>query len=247
MALTVWCLWREKNHNSSAGKQTRDLLIKLQVLYQLSYQGIHAFSSPQDWSQSSDYMLCTVCPYRLVTYDLWFEGLPPCVKVHLDCLAAYVKIVIMTIDGSDSLVPVERKNHNSSARKQTWDLLIKLQVLYQLSYQGIHAFSSPQDWSQSSDHMLCTICPYRLVTYDLWFEGLPLCVKVHLDCLAAYVKIVIMTIDGSDSLVPVERKNHNSSAGKQTRDLLIKLQVLYQTELPRNPCFLISTRLVTVQ
>ena len=39
------------------------------------------------------------------------------------------------------------------------------------------------------------------------------CIKVHLDCLAAYVKIVIMTIDGSDSLVPVERKNHNSSAG----------------------------------
>ena len=28
------------------------------------------------------------------------------------------------------------------------------------------------------------------------------------------VKIVVMTIDGSDSLVPVERKNHNSSAGK---------------------------------
>ena len=94
----------------------------------------------------------------------------------------------MTIDGSDSLVPVERKNHNSSARKQTQDLLIKLQVLYQLSYQGIHALSPPQDWSQSSDHMLCTVCPYRLVTYDLWFEGLPPCIKVHLDCLAAYVK-----------------------------------------------------------
>ena len=53
--------------------------------------------------------VCTVCPYRLVTYDLWFEGLLPCIKVHLDCLAAYVKIVIMTIDGSDSLVPVERE------------------------------------------------------------------------------------------------------------------------------------------
>ena len=141
---------------------------------------------------------------------------------------SYVKIVVMTIDGSDSLVPVERKNQNSSAGKWTWDLLIKLQVLYQLSYQGIHALSPPQDWSQSSDHMLCTVCPYRLVTYDLWFEGLPPCIKVHLDCLAAYVKIVIMTIDGSDSLVPVERKNHNSSARKQTRDLLIKLQVLYQ-------------------
>ena len=36
--------------------------------------------------------VCTVCPYRLVTYDLWFEGLPPCIKVHLDCLAEYVKI-----------------------------------------------------------------------------------------------------------------------------------------------------------
>ena len=130
----------------------------------------------------------------------------------------FVKIVVMTIDGSDSLVPVERKNHNSSVGKRTRDLLIKLQVLYQLSYQGIHALSPPQDWSQSSDHMLCTVCPYRLVTYDLWFEGLPPCIKVHLDCLAAYVKIVIMTIDGSDSLVPVERKNHNSSAGKRTRD-----------------------------
>ena len=43
-----------------------------------------------------------------------------------------------------------------------------------------------------------------------------------------YVKIVIMTIDGSDSLMPGKRKNHNSSAGKRTRDLLIKLQVLYQ-------------------
>ena len=42
-------------------------------------------------SQSSDHMLCTVCPYRLVTYDLRFEGLPPCIKVHLDCLATYVK------------------------------------------------------------------------------------------------------------------------------------------------------------
>ena len=98
------------------------------------------------------------------------------------------KIVVMTIDGSDSLVPVERKNHNSSAGKRTRDLLIKLQVPYQLSYQGIHALSPPQDWSQSSDHMLCTICPYRLVTYDLWFEGLPPCIKVHLDCLAAYVQ-----------------------------------------------------------
>ena len=43
MALTVWfALWGEKDHNSPAGKRTRDLLIKLQVLYQLSYQGIHA-------------------------------------------------------------------------------------------------------------------------------------------------------------------------------------------------------------
>ena len=126
MALTVWCLWREKIIIPQPGNETRDLLIKLQVLYQLSYQGIHALSPPQDWSQSSDHMLCTICPYRLVTYDLWFEGLPPCIKVHLDCLAAYVKIVIMTIDGSDSLVPVERKNHNSSAGKRTRDLLIKL-------------------------------------------------------------------------------------------------------------------------
>ena len=150
------------------------------------------------------------------------------IMVNIMPLNGCVKIVVMTIDGSDNLVPVERKNHNSSAGKRTRDLLIKLQVLYQLSYQGIHALSPPQDWSQSSDHMLCTVCPYRLVTYDLWFEGLPPCIKVHLDCLAAYVKIVIMTIDGSDSLVPVERKNHNSSAGKRTRDLLIKLQVLYQ-------------------
>ena len=120
----------------------------------------------------------------------------------------------MTIDGSDSLVPVERKKKedNSSAGKRTRDLLIKLQVLYQLSYQGIHALSPPQAWSQSSDHMLCTVCPYRLVTYDLWFDGLPPHIKVHLDCLAAYVKDC--SIDGSDSLVPVERKNHNSSAGK---------------------------------
>ena len=33
-------------------------------------------------------------------------------------------------------------------------------------------------------------------------------------------RIVVMTIDGSDSLVPVERKNHNSSAGKRTREIL---------------------------
>ena len=60
----------------------------------------------------------------------------------------------MTIDGSDSLVPVERKkNHNSSAGKRTRDLLIKLQVLYQLSYQGIHAFPPPQD-----GHSPVTIC-----------------------------------------------------------------------------------------
>ena len=36
----LWCLER-KNQNSSAGKWTRDLPIKLWVLYQLSYQGIH--------------------------------------------------------------------------------------------------------------------------------------------------------------------------------------------------------------
>ena len=94
----------------------------------------------------------------------------------------------MTIDGSDSLVPVKRKNHNSPAGKRTRDLLIKLQVLYQLSYQGIHASLTSTRWSQSSDHMLCTVCPYRLVTYDLRFEGLPPCIKVHLDCLATYVK-----------------------------------------------------------
>ena len=45
MALTVW-LFGEKI-NSSAGERTRDLSIKLRVLYQLSYWGIHI--SPQNW------------------------------------------------------------------------------------------------------------------------------------------------------------------------------------------------------
>ena len=129
-------------------------------------------------------------------------------------LKFYMKVVTRTIDGSDSLVPVKRKNHNSPAGKRTRDLLIKLQVLYQLSYQGIHASLTSTRRSQSSDHILCTICPYRLVTYDLRFEGLPPCIKVHLDCLATYMKVVARTIDGSGSLVPVKRKNHNSPAGK---------------------------------
>ena len=180
---------KRKNHNSPARKWTRNLLIKLQVLYQLSYQGIHASLTSTRQSQSSDHMLCTICPYRLVTYDLRFEGLPPCIKVHLDCLATYVKDC--RYDNRwlwQSGACEEKKNHNSPAGKRTRDLLIKLQVLYQLSYQGIHASLTSTRRSQSSDHMLCTVCPYRLVTYDLRFEGLPPCIKVHLDCLATYVK-----------------------------------------------------------
>ena len=42
MSLIVLCL-EKKDQNSSAGKQTQDLSIKLQVLYQLSYWGIHVF------------------------------------------------------------------------------------------------------------------------------------------------------------------------------------------------------------
>ena len=53
MALTVWCLERKKNQNSSAGKQTQGLPIKLRVLYQLSYQGIHVLPL-QAKSLSSD-------------------------------------------------------------------------------------------------------------------------------------------------------------------------------------------------
>ena len=37
------------------------------------------------------------------------EGLPPCIKVHLDCLATYMKVVARTIDGSDSLSACEEK------------------------------------------------------------------------------------------------------------------------------------------
>ena len=54
MALTVWLPCEEKkDHNSPARKRTRDLLIKLQVLYQLSYQGIHAPLTSTRRSQSS--------------------------------------------------------------------------------------------------------------------------------------------------------------------------------------------------
>ena len=116
MALTVWCLWREKIIIPQLGNEPGTWL---------------SFRCSTNWATKESmlshlhkmvtvqwpYMLCTDCPYRLVTYDLWFEGLPPCIKVHLDCLATYVKDCHMTIDGSDSLVPVERKNHNSSARK----------------------------------------------------------------------------------------------------------------------------------
>ena len=40
-----------------------------------------------------------------------------------------------------SLGVVLGKKSNSSARKQTWDLLVKLRVLYLVSYWGTHAFS----------------------------------------------------------------------------------------------------------
>ena len=43
----------------------------------------------------------------------------------------------VTIDVFDSLIP-GKKDKNSSAGKWTQDLSIKLWVLYQLSYWGIH-------------------------------------------------------------------------------------------------------------
>ena len=57
------CLWQqssvlfigENKSDSSAGKRTQDLLIKLWVLYLLSYQGIYASPSKQQ-SLSSDYI-----------------------------------------------------------------------------------------------------------------------------------------------------------------------------------------------
>ena len=137
---SLFALWGEKDHNSPAGKRTRDLLIKLQVLYQLSYQGIHAPLIPTRRSQSSDHIsVMHRLPLTAGDLDLWFEGLPPCIKVHLDCLAIYVKDC--RNDNRwlwQSVCPVRwgEKDHNSPAGKRTRDLLIKLQVLYQLSYQG---------------------------------------------------------------------------------------------------------------
>ena len=80
------------------------------------------------------------------------------------------KIVAMTIDGSDSLFALwGEKDHNSPAGKRTRDLLIKLQVLYQLSYQGIHAPLIPTRRSQSSDHIYVM---HRLPLTGWWLRPL---------------------------------------------------------------------------
>ena len=106
MSLTVWC-HSEKKSDSSTRKRTRDLSIKLQVLYLLSYWGICDFPSKQQ-SPSGDYTYIYVFAptFRLVTFTPVVEDFLSSVnnKVPLDCLNINVKI-----DVSDSLVPLGEK------------------------------------------------------------------------------------------------------------------------------------------
>ena len=134
MSLIVWC-WREKI-DSSAGKQTWDLSIKLRVLYQLSYQGIHAL--PPNKSPSGYYMCFVHQTFRLMTCR-------PVVEAFIFNEQGYSRLLEHNFFLMENRClwqsgVGEKKNWLPQLGKQTQDLSIKLWVLYQLSYQGIYAF-----------------------------------------------------------------------------------------------------------
>ena len=149
-------------------------------------------SSPQGGhSPVTIYMLCTICLLQAGDLDLWFEGLPPCIKVHLDCLAIYVKDC--RNDNRwlwQSGLPCEEKKiiipQPGSEPGTSW---LSFRCSTNWATKEYMLLSSPQGGhSPVTIYMLCTICLLQAGDLDLWFEGLPPCIKVHLDCLAIYVK-----------------------------------------------------------
>ena len=132
-----------KKIDSSAGKQTRDLSIKLWVLYQLSSQGIHV--SPSKQLSHNIMTIWSWAPVALYMHQPPGGDFTCGRRVHLQLkgssrLLGYVeKYRCLWQSGV-----VWREKIDSSARKWTRDLSIKLWVLYQLSYQGIHVSPSKQ-------------------------------------------------------------------------------------------------------
>ena len=124
-------------------------------------------------------------------------------------------VFLRNIDVSDSLVLFGEKNKiDSSAGKQTRGLSIKLWVLYQLSYRGIHV-SPPNNlatisWPYGHELRWPYICTNLQVVTSPVVEEFIFDYKVPLDCLD-----ILRNTDVSDSLVLFGEKKSTPQPGNK--------------------------------